>query len=217
MAEELSLVQLIVDEQQLNAMSLDELAENINEGYYNASITARKLAIDIARIGAMLSVAQMKCREQEIVWCNRDGEGWLKDNSPDISRTTAYRYIRIYKQLKEQVDGVSLMRNGDIMEEETDEIAIRSLPVTNAYIALGILPAPPKVTEGATSISSRDRMKALQLKIEQLHNKIAELEALLTEEQKSVIERIAQQKQSTFENIVREAIDIYLEQFENDE
>jgi len=38
-------------------------------------------------------------------------------------------------QLEEQISGVSLMRHGDIIEEETDEIAVQSLPVTNAYAA----------------------------------------------------------------------------------
>jgi len=211
MADRLSLSQVIADVEQLSTMSLDELAENINEGYNNASLTARKLAIDISRIGAMLLVAQMKCREQEIVWCNRSGD------CPNISRATAHRYISVYKKLEEQISGVSLMRHGDIIEEEKDEIALQSLPVTNAYVALGILPSPPKANETtATKVSAQERIKAMQIKIEKLNNKIAELEGMLTEEQKAKIKLVAQQTQTTFEDIVREAINNYLEQLKSD-
>ena len=41
-------------------------------------------------------------------------------------------------------------------------------------------------------------------------DRIAELEAMITEEQKEEIKRIALQRQVTFEQIVREAIDAYL-------
>ena len=50
----------------------------------------------------------------------------------------------------------------------------------------------------------------LEAEIERLHNRIAELEGMITLQQKEEIKRIALQKQFTFEQIVREAIDAYL-------
>jgi len=56
----------------------------------------------------------------------------------------------------------------------------------------------------------------MRIKIEKLHNRIAELEGMLTEEQKARIKLVAQQTKTTFESIAREAIDSYLEQLESD-
>ena len=48
--------------------SLVEIAHDINRCHQAASITARKLAIDCARIGALLLVAKGKCRSENFPW-----------------------------------------------------------------------------------------------------------------------------------------------------
>ena len=49
---ELALIDVIADMESFKALTLDKLAANINECYQSASVTARKLAIDIARMFA---------------------------------------------------------------------------------------------------------------------------------------------------------------------
>jgi len=116
-------------------------------------------------------------------------------------------------------------------QEDTDEQAIQSLPITNAYVALltsfcglhktvnhksGILP-PPKEKDVPKAARSQ-RAKLLEIEVERLRSRIAEMDRLLTEEQNTAIKRIAELRQLTFEEVVREAIDMYLEQcFDGDE
>jgi hypothetical protein len=54
------------------------------------------------------------------------------------------------------------------------------------------------------------RIEELEVETERLCNKITELEAMITEEQKEKIKHTALQKQCTFEQVVRDAIDAYL-------
>lgn len=54
------------------------------------------------------------------------------------------------------------------------------------------------------------QIEELEAKTERLCNRIAELEGMITEEQKERIKHTALQKQCTFEQVVREAIDAYL-------
>ena len=69
-------------------------------------------------------------------------------------------------------------------QEDTDEQAIQSLPITNAYVALGILPPPKeKDAPGFSAPSSRkspaarsQRTKLLEIEVERLRNRIAEME-----------------------------------------
>ncbi len=97
-----------------------------------------------------------------------------------------------------------------IMEKDKDklrELLSQKVAIKNAimvdeylkdrYIAL---------LEGALKVNRQE----FETEIECLHNRIAELERMITDEQKERIKRIALQRQVTFEQIVREAIDAYL-------
>lgn len=56
----------------------------------------------------------------------------------------------------------------------------------------------------------------LEAEIERLSSRIAELEGMITLQQKEEIKRVALQKQFTFEQVVREALDAYLLQCTKD-
>ncbi len=53
-------------------------------------------------------------------------------------------------------------------------------------------------------------LEMLTEEVDSLQNRLAELDEMITEEQKEGIKRIALQRQVTFEQVVREAIDAYL-------
>ena len=91
--------------------SLEDLAERINTSYYGTVLKVRRLAIDVAQIGAYLSAVKVKCGHGN--WLP-----WLAENCPDITRWTARRYMDLYRQAAS---------NGALMHHLTPTEAYRKL------------------------------------------------------------------------------------------
>ena len=194
--------------ERIKGRTLVEIAHDINRSHQAASITARKLAIDCARIGALLLVAKEKCRSENFPWWKKDGNGWLQVHCPDISKWTADRYIKVFNRFKDE--GALMHLEDDTVGEED----ILQMSVTQAYITLGIV----KITSQVGVKSSRNqKIFELEQEVQQLRaeNKllkamISEMSGWLTDEQQTQLEQIAQEKQVEFKDILREAIDLYL-------
>ena len=69
--------------------SLDELAQQINDGHQGIKLKVRRVAVDVAQVGAWLTAAKAKCQHGE--WLP-----WLADNCPEITIRTVQRYISLY-------------------------------------------------------------------------------------------------------------------------
>ena len=69
--------------------SLDDLAQQINDGHQGIKLKVRRVAVDVAQVGAWLTAAKAKCQHGE--WLP-----WLADNCPEITIRTVQRYISLY-------------------------------------------------------------------------------------------------------------------------
>ena len=94
--------------------SLDDLAQQINDGHQGLQVATRRLAVHVAQVGAWLTAAKAKCQHGE--WLP-----WLADNCPEITRRTATRYMQLYERAAS---------NGTLMSHLTP---------TQAYKALGVV------------------------------------------------------------------------------
>ena len=100
--------------------SLDELAQQINDGHQGLKIAIRRLAGHVAQVGAWLTAAKAKCQHGE--WLP-----WLADNCPDITRRTATKYMGIYQRITS---------NGNL-NSHLD--AVNKMSPSQAYKALGVV------------------------------------------------------------------------------
>lgn len=119
--------QELIDVVAYESMSLDELADGIASGHESVKLKVRRTAGDVARVGAMLTIAKGKCEHGE--WLP-----WLAEKCPEISRRTAYHYLQVYRKIW---DGPNLQ-------------LIANLTPTQAYKALGV------VKELGLSLSKED-------------------------------------------------------------
>jgi N6-adenosine-specific RNA methylase IME4 len=94
--------------------SLDDLAQQINDGHQAIRFSVRRLAVHVAQVGAWLTAAKAKCQHGE--WLP-----WLADNCPEITRMTANNYMRLYDKAVSNVN------------------FILHLTPTQAYKALGVV------------------------------------------------------------------------------
>jgi len=105
----MNLPQKIGNVEQLELMPADEfadveaseLAEWINTGHSAIKMAVRRLAIHVAQVGAFLVAAKDKCQHGE--WLD-----WLKENCPEITQPTAWRYTKLYEKAK---SNYSLLNN----------------------------------------------------------------------------------------------------------
>ena len=100
--------------------SLDDLAQQINDGHQGLKIAIRRLAGHVAQVGAWLTAAKAKCQHGE--WLP-----WLADNCPDITRRTATKYMGIYQRITS---------NGNL-NSHLD--AVNKMSPSQAYKALGVV------------------------------------------------------------------------------
>ena len=100
--------------------SLDDLAQQINDGHQGLQVAIRRLAGHVAQVGAWLTAAKDKCQHGE--WLP-----WLADNCPEITRRTATRYMVIYQRIT---------LNGTLMSHLD---AVNKMSTTQAYKALGVV------------------------------------------------------------------------------
>ena len=92
--------------------SLDELAQQINDGHQAVQIATRRLAVHVAQVGAWLTAAKAKCNHGQ--WMP-----WVAENCPDISKDTEENYRSLYEWST---------RNSEL---------IRNMGVTEAYKVFG--------------------------------------------------------------------------------
>jgi len=109
--------------------SLDDLAQQINNGHQVVQMATRRLAVHVAQVGAWLTAARAKCEHGQ--WYQ-----WLDDNCPQMNKATIENYRSLYEWST---------RNPEL---------IRDLGVTEAYKVLGRmkekneipeLPPPPEL------------------------------------------------------------------------
>ena len=71
--------------------SLDDLAQQINGGHQGIKFKVRRVAVDVAQVGAWLTAAKAKCQHGE--WLP-----WLADNCAEIGQSTAKNYMSLYRK-----------------------------------------------------------------------------------------------------------------------
>ena len=94
--------------------SLDDLAQQINDGHQGLQVATRRLAVHVAQVGAWLTAAKDKCQHGE--WLP-----WLADNCAEISQQTGSNYMRLYDKAASNYQ------------------LIGNLTPTQAYKALGVV------------------------------------------------------------------------------
>jgi protein gp37 len=99
--------------------SLEDLAQQINNGHQAVEFQVRRMAGHVAQVGAWLVAAKAKCKHGD--WLD-----WLADNCPEISRYTSSRYMKTYVQLISKANGSNVAR-------------MQHMTPTQAYKALGIV------------------------------------------------------------------------------
>ena len=80
--------------------SLEDLAQQINNGHQAVEFQVRRMAGHVAQVGAWLVAAKAKCKHGD----------WLADNCPEISRYTSSRYMKTYVQLISKANGANVAR-----------------------------------------------------------------------------------------------------------
>ena len=71
--------------------SLDDLAQQINGGHQGIKLKVRRVAVDVAQVGAWLTAAKAKCQ-------HGDWLPWLADNCAEIGQSTAKNYMSLYRK-----------------------------------------------------------------------------------------------------------------------
>jgi len=170
--------------EELKAKTLEDLSKAIVHRYEQVRISARKMAWECVQIGALLKVSKEKCKKVGQTWCDRKGEGWLKDKCA-ISKWTANRYTNLY----EKVVGGAKMHH----EDKGIERRVKHLSITEAYAVYGIVekhePKPDRKVQAA----------------------LTEVYSWLTDEQQTQLDNVAKEQGRTPKDIVRDAIIMYLQ------
>ena len=96
------------------SFSLDDLAQQINDGHQAIRFSVRRLAGHVAQMGAWLTAAKAKCQHGE--WYQ-----WLDSNCAEITQRTATNYMRTYDKAI------------------SNRKLISDLTPTQAYKALGVV------------------------------------------------------------------------------
>ena len=94
--------------------SLDDLAQQINDGHQGLQVATRRLAVHVAQVGAWLTAAKAKCQHGE--WLP-----WLDGNCAEITQRTATNYMGLYHKAM------------------SNQKSISDLTPTQAYKELGVV------------------------------------------------------------------------------
>ena len=102
------------------SFSLDDLAQQINDGHQAIRFSVRRLAGHVAQMGAWLTAAKAKCQHGE--WLP-----WLADNCSEVTERTVQKYMSVYQKI---VSNTNLSSHLD---------AVNKMSPTQAYRALGVV------------------------------------------------------------------------------
>jgi len=107
--------------------------------------------------------------------------------------------------LLDMVEAIQAKDKDRFRELLSQKVAIKNAIMVDEYLKDKYI----AVLTSAIEVSIQ-QIEELEAEAERLCNRVTELEGMITGEQKERIKRTALQKQLTFEQVVREAIDAYL-------